>query len=77
MSGRPCGTSNPKTQSRCSSCGKHPVEHADARPDRRRRAEPRGRRPEQHGGQSARRAEAEEGAEAEGRGAEADGGGAD
>ena len=24
MSGRPCGTSNPKTQSRCSSCGKHP-----------------------------------------------------
>ena len=24
MSGRPCGTSNPKTLKRCSSCGKHP-----------------------------------------------------
>ena len=25
MSGRPCGTSNPKTLARCSSCGKYPV----------------------------------------------------
>ena len=29
MSGRPCGTSNPKTQSRCSSCNKWPLASVD------------------------------------------------
>ena len=28
MSGRPCGTSNPKTLPRCSSCGKYPPKPA-------------------------------------------------